>query len=540
MRRVTSFAAVVLLVMMAGAVPHAQLRKQAKEDGPVTALTPAERAELGDPLFSLVLKTAPLPTALDAIEQKLMGPSGERRLFVVHEQGLDPGRPGSRRAVLTYRGENATFKLQPNVALSLFFSDTSFGERNIEAWGWDDRNSRYNYYKLDQQQGETAPTWKFRGSSVGADAMSDAARDRTCLRCHINGGPVMKELPLPWNNWHSFKSLLPYLDGVGTDDWPVAGSPRFQSLTGAESLEVDVILPSIRQFNGRRVKALVRALPAGGSQVTDARRLLRPLFVTTEYNVISAAQPSGLHPFPAVGTGPEEKVAVPDTFFLNANLLAGGGIPQYRGLSIQQARDLGGVLAVAPDEYASLVRDTHTTIGGKNFDSMFAWFVPEPSHIDNHLVDALVRDGVITPEFAASVLAVDLETPVFSAPRASLLRFVPATFTFKPRGTDDVPTPHPDALTKTVIQAIRAAGTPGPGSPEAALLALLEDPQPLERVRERVRAYADRERAALSGTGRGAELRRLYLRVLERRKAAVEANPVLVESEFLFPTGSAQ
>ena len=27
-----------------------------------------------------------------------------------------------------------------------------------------------------------------------------------------------------------------------------------------------------------------------------------------------------------------------------------------------------------------------------------------------------MRDGVITPEFAAAVLAVDLETPVFSAP----------------------------------------------------------------------------------------------------------------------------
>ena len=52
--------------------------------------------------------------------------------------------------------------------------------------------------------------------------------------------------------------------------------------------------------------------------------------MTTEYNVISAAQPSGLHPFPAVGTGPEEDVAVPDTFFLNANLLAGGG---YRSIA---------------------------------------------------------------------------------------------------------------------------------------------------------------------------------------------------------------
>jgi hypothetical protein len=166
--------------------------------------------------------------------------------------------------------------------------------------------------------------------------------------------------------------------------------------------------------------------------------------------------------------------------------------------------------------------------------------MPEASHIDNHLVDVLVRDGVITPEFAAAVLAVDLETPVFSEPRKSLLRFVPATFRFKPRGPDDVPASHPDAMTRAVIQAIRAGGTPAAGSPEATLLALLEDPDPLLKVRDLVRAYLQRERTALAGNGRAEELKRLYTLLLDRREKARAAVPDIVESNFLFPIGSGQ
>ena len=271
MRRATSFAAVVLLVMMAGAVTHAQLRKQAKEDGPVTALTPAERAELGDPLFSLVLKTAPLRDG--ARRHRAEADGRQRRAAAVRRPraGARSGAPriASRRAHVSRR-ERHVQQLQPNVALSLFFSDTSFGGRNIEAWGWDDRNSRYNYYKLDQQQGETAPTWKFRGSSVGADAHV-RRRPRPDVPAlphqrrpgHEGAAAAVEQLAL-------VQVAAAYLDGVGTDDWPVAGSPRFQSLTGAESLEVDVILPSIRQFNGRRVKALVQG--AAGRREPGHRR----------------------------------------------------------------------------------------------------------------------------------------------------------------------------------------------------------------------------------------------------------------------------
>jgi hypothetical protein len=528
-----------LCILLGGAVTHGQLRKQARDGAPIKALTAAERAALGDPLFKLVLQASPTETTLDGIERRLMGTDGMRRLFVVHEEGLDPTPGRSLRAVLTYRGTTQTQTLQPNVALSVSFDHRGLSTDDLEAWGWDDARSRYNYYRLDRQPGEAGLTWKFRGSSVGADALSKTARDGTCMRCHINGGPVMKELKLPWNNWHSSSSPLDYLDGLGTGDWSIAAEPRFRQLSDALRLEVDVIGPSIKQFNGRRAKALVRALPGGASsEVTDARRLLKPLFVTTEYNLASAAQPSGLHPFPAVGTGPVEAVAVPDTFFLNAHLFAGGGPLQYRGLNVEDAREFGSVLAITPAEYRQLVEDFQTTVGGAQFDSQFAWFTPEASHIDNHLVEVLVREGVITPEFAAAVLAVDLETPVFSEARASLLpRFVPARFRFKPRGADDVPAAHPDALTRTVIQAIRAAGTPAAGSPEATLLLLLEDPDPLEKVRELVRAYLQRERTALTGSGRAAELRRLYTRLLDRRAKARTAVPDLVESNFLFPVG---
>ena len=41
---------------LGGAVTHAQLRKQARDGAPVQALTAAERAALGDPLFKLVLQ----------------------------------------------------------------------------------------------------------------------------------------------------------------------------------------------------------------------------------------------------------------------------------------------------------------------------------------------------------------------------------------------------------------------------------------------------------------------------------------------------
>jgi hypothetical protein len=524
-------------VILAGSSPSSQsaIRRQATDGASPQPMSAAELAELGDPMFLLVLKDHAQEVELDAIEPLVLGPSGKRNLFVVDERLQDPAKTGSRRAVLTYTGTTQTVRLDPNIALSVSFGNQGITPAFIEAWGWDNTRSRYNYYKLD---GSPA-TWKFRGSSDGADQLTDAQRAGTCLACHINGAPVMKELPIPWNNWHSFKNLVAYLTPTGSNHWAIAESPRFSDLRGAELLETNFILPSIRQFNGRRIAAGHRATATAAQEVIDGRRMLRPVFQTTEYNIGSAQQSSGLHPIPKPGTGPAQDIVASDMFFLNANLFAGGGIPQYEGLGIPEAREFGSLLRLKPAEYRTVVNKFKTRLGPSAGDTNFAWFVPEPSHVDSQMVDLLIRRGVITREFAAAALAVDLETPVFSKSRAALLAAVPDQFLFLPLNPGDVPAAHPDGLTRTVIERLTAT-KPAAGSAEADFLSLLQNPAPLDAVRSRVTAYLDRVRTRLTGTARQAEIDRLYGLMLQRRRDAVALIPALVESPVLFPAGAGQ
>jgi hypothetical protein len=512
---------------------QSSIRKQLQDDSAPQAMLEAELSELGDPMFLLVLKDQPLETRLDEIEKLILGQNGQRNLFVVDERLQDPAKGGSRRSVFTYSGTTGQgIRLAPNISLSLSFTEAGFAPGFIEAWGWDNVRSRYNYYKLDG----TPPTWKFRGSSDGADQLDTDQRRARCMACHINGGPVMKELPFPWNNWHSFRNPVPYLTQTGLGHWKLAESARFRDLKGAETLETDFILPSIRQFNGRRFSAAIRTASGGEQEVVDAARLLKPLFRTTEYNVISAGQFSGLHPIPKSGTGPSEKIAVPETFFLNANLLAGGGIPQYRGVGVPQARQFSSLLLIERAEYRALVSQPKTVLGGLAGDTNFAWFVPESSHIDNQMVDVLIRRGVVTPEFAAAALAVDLENPVFSDRRSRLLAIVPQQFRFRLKDDGDVPAAHPDQLTRDVIARLKAL-PPAAGSPEAEFLTLLENPNPTEAVRAKVTAYFERVRNLLANPQqRKAEINRLYGVVVQRRQDARTFNPTLIESQFLFPT----
>ena len=91
---------------------------------------------------------------------------------------------------------------------------------------------------------------------------------------------------------------------------------------------------------------------------------------------------------------------------------------------------------------------------------------------------------MITREFAATVLAIDVETPVFSTARESLLKFVPPQFRFKRKAPEDVPVAHPDELTKVVSTRVQAAN-PVAGNPEAQFLTLLQSPTPVEVARRR-------------------------------------------------------
>lgn len=472
--------------------------KQERDGGPVVNLSDTEFRELGDPLFNLVLKEHADVVSLSGIQDLLQPTKSDRNLFVVHEQIMDSSRSGLRRSVITFQGSNGGEILNTNVMLSVFFSAEGFPESPtsagaerlsaLEAWAWDNHRGRYNYYKLDRSgTPNVGMTWKFRGSSNDLRQPTTFDRRETCMKCHINGGPIMKELFLPWNNWHSLKSVPKYLlrTTPANQRWPVANSDPFKQLTGAEALQKSIIA-AIQQFNTSRIDAALKREAATGhietnvngmQTVMKGRRLLRHLFETTEFNIISAVELSGAHPIgPLPGVSGEFRI--PASFFLNSNLIGGGGPAGYKGLGLASARGFSerAEASLKLSEYKSAVTRLGLRILGGAGDANFAWFVPEASHIDNDTVDRLIDRGIVPGQFVAAALAIDLRNPVLSDDRATLLRYIPSQFSFKPIQSDkrmDFALFQEHELTKSVIAAIEA-DNPDAGSSAREFLELLK------------------------------------------------------------------
>jgi hypothetical protein len=536
-----------------GQATHLSL-KQDRDGAVTTSLTGAELTALGDPLFNLVLKDKANLIKLSDVEAAIQPIAGNRRLFVVDERIVRRAQtaPNSRRTVITFSGSNGGETLDGNVMLSTFLSPSGIADStDIEAWGWDNARQRYNYYKLDNFGAPAGSrVWKFRVSSVRAEQVTRAERAGTCLACHVVGAPVMKELFFPWNNWHagvgtSFPAT--YLDpnSLAPDKWPAASTPPFRQLTQANVLEDDILIPAFKRFSLTRMNSAIKRDAAGNrvvnaagkSTVTDGRRLLRPLFETTEVNLYSSHDKSGIHPFgPPADFMPTRNIRIPsEQFFLNTNLIAGDGEGSLGGLQLASGQGFTAFANLTQQENKDLVTKFAIKLNGVSGDSEFAWIVPGVSYGNNALLDQCLQLGVVTPHFLAAALAVDVENPAFSTPRASLLDFIPDQFDFTPVAAGVNPTTLPrdaanDLLTQAVIAKINAAG-PATGSPADEFRTLLKSADAVQELDARVKAYVARVKTKLdtapaNATTRKSELERLFGIVIARRKA-MEADPIL-------------
>ncbi|MFM2430206.1 MAG: hypothetical protein RLZZ511_1419 [Cyanobacteriota bacterium] len=497
------------IVAIAQTPPKPALLQQATDNSAPQPMTEAELAKLKDPMFQLVLKNNADVKTLSAVNQ-LLKPT-KQSVFVVDEQIAD-GAPkvgnnlANRRAIVTLEGTTNGQTLDQNVLFSVSFDSEKFPTANfIEVMGWDESSGSFNYYKFNQTKGETAPTWKFRGNSKDADILSTTARQATCMQCHINGGPVMKELVLPWNNWDSFSDKISYLS-PGGKSWPIANAANspLKNLEGAETLETGVIMPGITRFNTRRINQLKST---DGKMVTDARRLLKPLFITTEANLISSTALSSLHPLAKRSSLSE--FDIPPTFFVNQSLLDRLSITvpffEFNGISGK--------------DYEQLVRQTKTTLNGQQpGDNNFAWFVPEAGFIDSDFVSQLLDQEIVPPAFVAAAVAIDLENPVFSASRAKLWsdKILPAQFKAGANGD----------LIPQVVKNLEALN-PAAGTPEALFLQRLKSPTTaVASLKTQVDQYVNRERTRLGINAkpkdRSQELIRLYKLMLQRREAMLK------------------
>jgi len=527
--------AAVLVGMAATGSTNADAKIVDRQGDPLSA---EAIAEIGDPLFRFLIRDHGNVGDLERMVDLIKGPGDVTVLtFVVDERiaSAEPvvnDRPQSRRAVIAFDGTRDGTRLNGNVMLSVFLLSNGFPTPPpfVEGWGWDEASGQYNYYRVDRP-GPGVP-WVFEGSSSDVDLMSMADRGGTCFRCHTNGAPVMKELFFPWNNWHSFRAPATYLEpGSGAEAWPVANHQLLGHLTSAETLESRLI-SAIRNFNVRRIEALVETKPNGGRVVADARRLLRPIFETTEVNLVSAGQISGLHPLTGQPiAGPTEPVKVPASFLINTALIADT-------LDRDAAHAFTDVVNIEPNEYRSLIQSAGVCLNGQTLgDTLFAWLVPEVGQVDNDYVDRLVKQQLVSLAFLAAALSVDLETPVFSDARELLLDVLPESFE-----VSATPEPHPDSLTRAVIAALQAA-SPGAGTSARAFLDALSAPDPGALLDQKLESYRTGLETALDpadAAQRTSKLKELYEIAVKRRQAMLSPERVFhnldeTQGRLLFP-----
>jgi hypothetical protein len=311
----------------------------------------------------------------------------------------------------------------------------------MELIAWDRSKGLYNFWEL------ISGRWHSRGNS--RDVLDDVAAINMgaadpkfgnrlrCSGCHTLGGPIMKEMAPPHNDWWTTKHglpLKPWRLQEGTDQ----SNPRqlaahlFKGASDASNLSeqvksgIDRLLKGDAWWQGRRPK-----------------ELLRSLFTTMEMNLVSDRVPFRER----VQRG--EAVLVPQDFFVDARLVGG-----QQGIAVDLKRYQEALTAVG-SRFPPGAKDGTP-------ETRHAFVVPARSYIDNRVLDGLIARGLLDEELIAAVLAIDFTTPAYSRPRDRLICYLPD-------GAKDV-----RALRDGLIEVLRKA----PAGDRAAkeLLANLTDP----------------------------------------------------------------
>ena len=338
------------------------------------------------------------------------------------------------RYVITW-GANST----PSIFLSALPTGTHPGKPApfLQVIGYDQARKVFNYYQF-------IGTWAWAGDSTGSRDPRTAGQG--CFTCHINGALNMKERATPWNNWSSPRASIVAANIPAT----VASDPLYTSLAGADELEI-----SFNGLQSQYTQALVASFIVNGA-ISNVPALLKRLITTTTVNLGSSQSKPG----------DSTAVAVPPDFFLNQDALT---MPQI-GISY----NIPASLAIARDQHDAFVRQHGFELVQSDAvpgyrqpgTTYFDFFVPLPAFEDMVAIREMVNQKVITPNFAAAVLMVDFQNPVFSARRSSLMSYAQQITTG--RTVSSMPDPRDVPSQFTALVTAAAKGQPPCNSAQLA------------------------------------------------------------------------
>lgn len=261
----------------------------------------------------------------------------------------------------------------------------------IELIAWDFKKKAYNFYEL-RGKDNISSRWFYRGDSF--DALKDNTflyRDNgsqpkfgsrmRCSACHNSGGPIMKELSFPHNDWWTSKRSLIF--GLNQLDQKIA--EYVKAIVPAEKFS-EKVREGIRRLANSPTYRLAK------SQMSLQEKL-RPLFCEQEINIESSDS--------------SKEINIPSAFFINP--LIGRNI-----VKLSQA------------EYTDLLKKYKMKFPETDFmDSDHAWLTPVKGYSDLLAIQDLINDKVISPYFADAILKFDQDFPLFSKKRCDLLKKVP-------------------------------------------------------------------------------------------------------------------
>ena len=221
-----------------------------------------------------------------------------------------------------------------------------------------------------------------------------------CSGCHMDGGPIMKELAEPHDSW-----------------WRQERPLNFGSLVIQQELK-DILKDVIdaETFAGFIKKGVDKLLSSAPYQAARAKytlqEQLRPLFCEQEVNLESDRRPYPQSPDPAT-VGP---ILAPAAFFIDPRLLPDDQKPvTLAGADYTNALNL----------FESTFLD-YQSGQSAGIDADHAFEAPVKGRDDIAVIASLTGPGkLISPDFVTAVLAVDMTRPMFSAKRCGLLTLLP-------------------------------------------------------------------------------------------------------------------
>ncbi|MBA3239129.1 MAG: hypothetical protein H0T62_12380 [Parachlamydiaceae bacterium] len=371
------------------------------DDGfPKVMTTEEVQNNLHDPFTRLLLAKGLFPLTTKAVVEELEKTQGQdsglitRNVFLIGEGGKLPWDGTTDKVNRTFR---FTFAIRINGGIGpdiLISTGTNVESTKgfLQLMSWDPDLKGYHFFQ------RLGSLWIWSGNSY--DALNASTRHKGPFSGHINGGPVMKELEQPWQNWHSMNATIAL-----PSHHPLQQNPYFQEKGTGDQFE-KLVKTGMDKLNQARIE---RSIINGA--VRDFDFFMRQILDSLNVNLISSIQESR-------AVQADDSLPLPFSFFAN---MAGFSLADIEP-DIEQIKVRGNIyLQSLVDFDFALITDGARIPG----DTHFAFFVPEVSREDMNLLEKMIRHEMISKKMVASILMVDFPNPLYSEKRKSLLQYVP-------------------------------------------------------------------------------------------------------------------